>query len=84
MDRNLTAGIEWPWKLIESTQGDRMLYQLDSDPREEQTLHASEAGARIREAVEALQATIQPPDPKSPRSMSPEAREHLRELGYLE
>ena len=36
------------------------------------------------DAVEAVQATISIPSPSGARPMSPEAREHLRELGYIE
>lgn len=84
MQRDLTAGIEWPWKLIESSKGDQMLYRLDADPGEESALAPSEASARIQEAVNAIQTQIEIPDPRGSRTMSPEAREHLRELGYIE
>lgn len=84
MDRNLTAGIAWPWKLIESSRGNRQLYRLDSDPQEENTLQENETEARIRDAINTVQTQIRIPVPTVPRTMSPEARKHLRELGYVE
>ena len=84
MDRNLTAGVEWPWKLIESSRGQRLLFRLDADPGETDALDEDDAETRIRSAVEAVQSKISIPSPSGPRPMSPEAREHLRELGYIE
>ena len=40
--------------------------------------------ARIRDAINTVQTQIRIPVPTVPRTMSPEARKHLRELGYVE
>jgi arylsulfatase A-like enzyme len=84
LDRDLVAGVAWPWKLIESSRGERWLYRLDADPRELENVADDAMSASLREAVEAVQASIRVPEPDEPRALSPEAESQLRELGYLE
>ncbi|MEE2664880.1 MAG: sulfatase [Myxococcota bacterium] len=84
LDRDLVAGVEWPWKLIESTRGERLLYRLDADPRELEDVSHDATSERIRQSVDTTQAQLRVPEPDDPRAMSPEAESHLRELGYIE
>ncbi len=84
LDRNLVAGVQWPWKLIASSRGERLLYRLDADPRELESISHETASEQIRQALAALQASIRVPAPEDPRDMSPEAASQLRELGYIE
>jgi arylsulfatase A-like enzyme len=83
-DQDLAAGIRWPWKLI-VTDGAGELYRLDADPGEVGPVHDSETETTIRREMDAIQAELQPlpPDPV-PHTMSPEARERLKALGYLQ
>jgi arylsulfatase A-like enzyme len=83
-DREVTAGIRWPWKLIVAG-GEGELYRLDSGPGDEGPLHDPELVAAVREEMDAIQAELQPlpPDP-DPHAMSPEARARLKALGYLD
>lgn len=74
----------WPYKYIQSSDGRHELYDLERDPREASNLidREPERAARMDTA---LRARI-PPDVENraaPR-LSPEEREELRELGYLE
>ena len=78
------ALFDWPYKYIQSSDGRHELYDLERDPRETSNLidRESERAARMDAA---LRARI-PPDMANraaPR-LSPEEREELRELGYLE
>jgi arylsulfatase A-like enzyme len=85
IDRDLVAGIRWPWKLIVSSTGTTELYRLDEDPGEltrvENQRVEAEIGREIQRTLESLQPTA--PD-HQPRPMSPESKARLRELGYLE
>ena len=84
MDRDLVAGIRWPWKWIGSTRDEEWLFQLDRDPRELADVSDDAVRSEIHAAVDALQSTLVEPEPGAPRELSPEAADHLRELGYLE
>jgi len=84
MDRDLTAGVDWPWKLIESTRGESLLFRLDADPGEREVVDDDTSAHSIREAVDRVQSQIQVAEPDRGRAMSPEAAARLRELGYIE
>ncbi|MFQ5513638.1 MAG: sulfatase [Myxococcota bacterium] len=85
LDRDLVAGIRWPFKLILNFPGPRELYRLDRDPREGENLadgaREAELEQRVLQAVSALEPAAAP---EAPRPMSDTARERLRSLGYIE
>ncbi len=84
-DRDMHAVIRWPWKLIESSRGERQLFRLDRDPRERknQTGHELEAvlQADLEQAFAALSPAARPTAPPEPDAGT---LERLRRLGYVE
>jgi arylsulfatase A-like enzyme len=78
------AKIEWPYKLIVSTDGTRELYRLDTDPGERQNLFAptEPAAASIAARLDAWLAQAVAEVGEAP-TMDPESLERLRSLGYV-
>lgn len=84
-DRNLFAAIRWPWKLILSDARPDELYRLDHDPGELRSVAGKEMVRELYESVASARASLVPADiGRSPGSVSPETRENLRSLGYIE
>ncbi len=84
-DRTLISGIRWPWKLIVSDTRISELYRLDDDPSESLNLADGEAEKNLMNAIEEARAAFKPPErPSAPENVSPETKEHLRDLGYIE
>ena len=85
LDRDLVAGIRWPWKLIVSSAGGSELYRLDEDPDESTPLEnpdvEREMIVEIEQTLRSLARTAPDPDAEP---MSPELEIRLRELGYIE
>jgi arylsulfatase A-like enzyme len=84
-DRDLVALVRWPLKLIASDLGGREIYDLTQDPAEmrNQTGPASAASlvvdlAEVVAALEVRESVVPPSE------VSPELREGLRALGYIE
>jgi arylsulfatase A-like enzyme len=82
-----TAWIDWPYKLIRSSDGAHELYDLERDPRERTNLFASqpERARALLAALEAAQAADPAADPAGQRA--PVRRDEglertLRALGY--
>ena len=81
---------EWPWKYVHSSDGRHELYHLERDPGESENRLDREPGVSARLAKR-LDVALDdgPPDggaarePATPR-LSPQERESLRGLGYLE
>ncbi len=86
MDRTLTAGVDWPYKLIESSRGDRDLYNLERDPEEGAPVAGDDdVATHLSTSLDAYRARARPPEQvERARSSSPETEEHLRALGYIE
>jgi arylsulfatase A-like enzyme len=85
-----TALVDWPWKLIRSSDGAHELHDLAQDPGERVQLleRRPEVAAGLTRALEALLATRKkskegspPEEPEEP--LSPEDEEALRALGYV-
>ena len=86
LDRRLTSVQRGALKLVWSSDGSRWLYDLESDPGERRNLAAERPDlvAELERAVDDRQALAR----KSPVSeagpeLDAEAREQLRDLGYL-
>lgn len=84
-DRDLTALVRWPWKLIASDTGTREVYDLRADAGERD----ERGDARIAESLEhdlaETVATLEPkPESTPPTNVPAELRENLRQLGYIE
>jgi len=84
-DRDLVALLRWPGKLIESDTGVREIFDLERDPEE----RADRSGADLSEELEATLATalneLGPRRETTPPSeVSPQLRQNLRELGYID
>jgi arylsulfatase A-like enzyme len=85
-DRVRTALLDWPIKLIESSDGRHELYDLAADPRESSSLFETR-----RDLAERLSARLAGfrrahpahPMPDAARPLSPDEEEELRSLGYL-
>jgi arylsulfatase A-like enzyme len=84
LDRDLFAGIRWPWKLIVSSRGDRSLYQLDGDFPELSSRDDGRVERDLARRIVETRAALERPAPAPGREMSPEAEQNLRELGYIE
>ena len=78
------AIIEWPYKLISSTNGRRELYRLDVDPLEQQELDADRNPIAVRLAgrMDAWLDTAVAATGDAP-SIDAETLERLRSLGYM-
>jgi arylsulfatase A-like enzyme len=85
VDRDLVAAISWPWKRIESSRGEVSLYRLDRDPTEQRPVDQSDEADQLGREVAAARASMRPAVPaQSPRGITPETAERLRELGYVD
>jgi arylsulfatase A-like enzyme len=84
-DRDLTAGIYWPWKLVLTDLGTPELYRLDEDPDEFINRAGDAKEADLREALRLAREALEPPKRASlPEDVSPETHQRLRSLGYVE
>lgn len=87
-DRDLTALIDWPWKLVASSKGKRRLHRLDDDPGEATNLAQDELQQeRLEELLAQLsaeRAKLVPGESVAPRDLDPTVVERLRSLGYVE
>jgi arylsulfatase A-like enzyme len=84
--RERTAIYEWPWKYIASSDGAHELYQLDTDPAEQDNRIARDAAvaARLQERVEA--AVVSFPSSTAPapvQELTEEEKKEMDALGYL-
>lgn len=81
------AVLQRPWKLIESLTGENELYDLDTDPREQNNLFGSDpiqarrVSARMLATLESLESIRGEPR-RGPAD--PQILEKLRSLGYLQ
>ncbi len=84
-DRVRRAFYEWPWKYVESSDGQHELYDLAADPGEERN-RIRERPERARELASRLAARLEraPGAGTGPRLADPDAAEleELRALGY--
>jgi arylsulfatase A-like enzyme len=84
-NRDLITGVRWPWKLIMSDGGFLELYRLDEDPEELQNLADGKTENDLKRDVERAVEAFRPPGIQSaPQNVTPETKEHLRALGYIE
>jgi arylsulfatase A-like enzyme len=84
LDRDLLAGIRWPFKLIVNMPGSKELFRLDADPGEEQNLADGKAETELEREVLNRVGALTGPEPEAPQPMSAQARERLKALGYIE
>jgi choline-sulfatase len=85
--RLLHSARRGPWKYIEGSSGERMLFDLSTDPRE--SANVVERGAVVAERLQAtLRAFVRTARKLSGRPViippDPETIEHLRALGYVQ
>ena len=83
LDRELYAGIRWPWKLIVSSRGGSELYRLDRDPGEVTHTENERVVRDLEQRIVDTRAALERPAPSVIR-LSPEAQQNLRELGYID
>jgi len=85
-DRVRTAFFEWPLKLIESSDGRHELFDLGRDPREAQSLFATQQGTaqRMQRALDQFRAR-RPRSEADLQATPPDEneQEELRALGYV-
>jgi len=84
-DRDLTAVVRWPWKLIVSNRGSMEIYQLADDPSEARPVAERATAVRLAKALsETLDALG--PERTAPLAtgVDAELEESLRALGYVE
>ena len=81
-----------PWKLVETSHGEKFLFDLDADPGEHHDVAVEKSRdlSRMREGLETWRAALGLPGIEDavehgavPR-LDPAARERLRGLGYVE
>jgi len=84
MQRDLVAGVHWPWKLVASSEGQADLFRLEADPRESAPVADDAEREALRALISELRSTLVAPEVDRSRRMSPEAEARLRELGYVE
>jgi arylsulfatase A-like enzyme len=84
LDRDLVSGVRWPWKLISSNAGDRDLFRIDRDPSEQRAVDNEGVAVELERAIERIRSTLVLPPTVRGRDMSREAREQLKQLGYIE
>ena len=85
--RSRSAAIDWPWKLIHSSDGAHELYHLERDPHELRNLYATE-----RDVASRLEQRLETSGEGAPRLLdedevprrTSEDNERLRALGYVE
>jgi arylsulfatase A-like enzyme len=86
-NRQRTVIHEWPYKLIQSSDGEHELYDLESDPGEAENLFArqSEVADEMRDRLERYKSgRVEMLEPGEPAvAPTPEQIEELRALGYL-
>jgi arylsulfatase A-like enzyme len=84
-DRDLFAGIHWPWKLIVSDTGVTELYKLDDDPAEQRNRAGDPMEGELRKQLETARAAFTAPASSAlPHNISPEMVEQLKAFGYIE
>jgi arylsulfatase A-like enzyme len=84
-----TAYFEWPWKLIDSSDGAHELYDLETDPHETTNVFSRESAraAKMRgalaSALTVAEKTAWHPHPgDAPVKSDPAHEKRLREVGY--
>jgi arylsulfatase A-like enzyme len=84
-DRDLTALVRWPWKLIASDRGLMEIYQLDEDPAEAQPVADPATATHLAKALAEIRSELGPMR-EAPRATGVDAQleESLRALGYVE
>lgn len=78
---------DWPYKYVMSSDGQDELYDLESDPQEQDNLVDVDADVahRLAQALEAdLEERDDTPDQQRDPSLSPEEIEQMRALGYAD
>ena len=83
-DRELVAGIRWPWKLIVSNRGTGDLYRLDEDPGELRNRAGDAEELDLHRVVDAARARLVRPPAAAPTGVDSRTLDRLRELGYVE
>ncbi len=85
-DRIRTAIYGWPFKYIESSDGQHELYRLDVDPGEARNLVADEpdrAAVMAERLASFKRERAAYGKPVRPQALTPEERKRLKSLGYL-
>jgi arylsulfatase A-like enzyme len=84
-DRDLSALVRWPWKLIATDTGHREFYRLNVDPFERRDRPGAEVARTLERALtEAVRSLTPRLETTPPTGVTPELRESLQELGYIE
>jgi arylsulfatase A-like enzyme len=79
------ALIDWPYKLIASTNGNRELYRLDTDPAERQDIYdpADPTAQALEARLDKWLATAVAEVGEAP-ALDPDTLERLKSLGYVQ
>lgn len=88
-DRIRTACFDGPWKLIHSSDGDHALFNLKTDPREQDNQYESDPDRAnaLRRVLDAARKRFAPEPTtagKPTKPLEPDDKARLRALGYLE
>jgi arylsulfatase A-like enzyme len=84
-DRDLTALVRWPWKLIAGDTGAREIYDLSADAGEREERGDSRIAASLEHDLAGTISALQPKlEATPPTDVPPELRDALRQLGYIE
>lgn len=85
LDRDLTALIRWPWKLVVSDKGPTDLFRLDTDPEELQSLQSPRMQRALQRELGIAMAGLSPPKhPSRPSGVDEATLARLHALGYIE
>ena len=86
--RGLRGWTEYPWKLVLGLRGSPLLFDLESDPREQVNLYAErpEIAARLTQNVSRVTSEITAANVREldPAAMTPALQSRLRALGYVD
>jgi arylsulfatase A-like enzyme len=89
-ERTRTAIVDWPYKLIHSSDGEHALFNVEEDPTETRNLFHQEPrlASRLQRQLEAYQLAHRAPAPQPTEHRAPnlegESLQRLRALGYVE
>jgi arylsulfatase A-like enzyme len=85
-ERDVFAGIRWPWKILVEEPGSVELFNLEADPAESEDRAGKGEAVEddLRRALSEVRGKMAPPaEPAVPKGVDPAVQESLRALGYI-